>query len=289
MEGKEHTVSGTPRKPTRQASTFLTETVTPHAARLCGGLADKLNRQTLTRVTGGVAVGAALAATVAATAGVSDNGVPRSGPSLAAAAVADHESTSDFLTARTKDEQAATPQAKVKKAPTRPEHRPITADDVIHLAEKQVGISETNGEGGGTKFQDWYSSTERAKETVARDGGTIDGYEDAAWCAMFISWLGDQLDFNDEMGFDAWTIAHASWFDERGRWGHTPKPGAVVFFDWDGGKTIDGIDHVGLVVKDNGDGTIETIEGNSNNEVEHRTRSTDLVAGYGYPDYAKSD
>ena len=258
--------------------------VAPHASYLRA----KLTRQTLTRVTGGVAVGAALVAAVAATASVSDAGVPRSGPRLAAAAAAsDPQSTRDFLAAAPKAEQPAKPMIKVRKAPTLPQRAPVAADDVINLAKKQVGISETDGEGGGTKFQDWYADTERAKQTVERDGGTPADYKDAAWCAMFISWLGNQFHFNDQMGFDAWTVAHAEWFQQHGRWGHTPKPGAVVFFDWDGGKSTDGIDHVGLVVKDNGDGTIETIEGNANNEVEHRQRSTDLVAGYGYPDYAK--
>lgn len=280
-------MSGTHSKPARQALTRITAKVVPHAA----DLRERMTRQTLTRVAGGVAVGAALVATVAATATVSDTGVPRSGPNLAAAAAAaNQENTTDFLAPEPKSKsKSATsePLIKVKKAPARPERVPITADKVIELAEKQVGISETNGMGGGTKFQDWYAGTERARETVARDGGSTTAYKDAAWCAMFISWLGDQLDFNDQLGADAWTIAHAGWFEERGRWGHTPKPGAVVFFDWDGGKTIDNIDHVGLVVKDNGDGTIETIEGNSNNEVGHRQRSTDLVAGYGYPDYAK--
>lgn len=269
-----------------QAQNRIAEKVTPHAARL----REKITRQALTRVAGGTACCAALVATIAATASVSDNGVPRSGPNLAAAAAgaaASQESTTDFLAAEPQSKQAEKPLVKVKKAPAKPEQHPVTADEIIELAKEQVGISENNGTGGGTKFQEWYSQTERAKETVARDGGTTAGYEDAAWCAMFISWLGDQFDFNDQMGFDAWTITHAGWFADRGRWGQTPKPGAVVFFDWDGGKEIDGIDHVGLVVKDNGDGTIETIEGNSNNEVEHRQRSTDLVAGYGYPDYAK--
>jgi hypothetical protein len=285
MEGKEHThVSGRTTSKFGDRLARVTENVAPHAFHLC----EKLTRRTLTRVTGGTALCAAIAAAVAATTSMSDAGVPRSGPSLAAAAVASgHQSVSDFLAVGPKAEQPAKPMIKVRRAPALPQRAPVTADDVINLAEKQVGITETDGEGGGTKFQDWYATTERAKETVQRDGGTPSDYKDAAWCAMFISWLGSQFHFNDQMGFDAWTVAHAEWFEQHGRWGHTPMPGAVVFFDWDGGKTVDGIDHVGLVVKDNGDGTIETIEGNANNEVEHRQRSTDLVAGYGYPDYAK--
>ena len=46
----------------------------------------------------------------------------------------------------------------------------------------------------------------------------------------------------------------------RGAW-----PGAVVFFSWSGSKSIDDIDHVGLVLKDDHDGTIQTVEGNTDN------------------------
>ncbi|MBC6465367.1 CHAP domain-containing protein [Actinomadura alba] len=165
-------------------------------------------------------------------------------------------------------------------------HAPVTAAEVIALAKKQVGISETDGYGGGTKYQRWYAGTERARETVARDGGSVDAYLNAAWCSMFISWLGHKLDFGDQMGSDAWTIAHAEWFKEQGRWGHKPKPGAVVFFSWSGGGGIYDIDHVGLVIKNLGDGRIKTVEGNTNDAVTKQVRSTGMVVGYGYPDYA---
>jgi surface antigen len=272
-------VSGTHSKPTL---TRIAEDVTSCAAHLRG----KLTRQAMTRMTGGVAVGGALVAMIAATVSVSDGGTPRSGPSLAVAA-ANQESSTDFLAAEPTAEHPIEPRAKAKKAPARPQHRSVKAEDVIKLAEKQVGIGETNGAGGGTKFQDWYADTNRAQQTVERDGGTPAAYKDAAWCVMFLSWVGNQLDFNDQIGEDAWTIAHANWFKERGRWGTTPKPGAVVYFDWDGGKSIDGIDHVGLVTKVNDDGTVNTVEGNISDAVVSKVRSTDKVVGYGYPDYAK--
>ncbi len=39
-------------------------------------------------------------------------------------------------------------------------------------------------------------------------------------------------------------------------------------------------------MKDNGDGTVKTIEGNSQNEVQKKTRDKSEIVGYGYPDYA---
>ncbi|MEN3536840.1 CHAP domain-containing protein [Microbispora sp. ZYX-F-249] len=161
----------------------------------------------------------------------------------------------------------------------------VSAADVLSLAKSQVGISE-NAYGGGTKFQQWYMSTARARETLARDGGTLKAYLNAPWCDMFVSWVGHQLGIGPVMGSDAYTVEHAHWFADHGRWGRTPKPGAVVFFNWNGSEDIDDIVHVGLVVKDNGDGTIRTIEGNTGNgAVEARTRPTWQVVGYGYPMY----
>jgi surface antigen len=89
------------------------------------------------------------------------------------------------------------------------------------------------------------------------------------------------------MGADAWTITHAEWFKDEGRWGSKPKPGAVVFFDWDGGKSLKAIDHVGLVTEVTGDGEFRTVEGNTSNAVRAKTRTTDQVVGFGYPNYAR--
>ncbi|SDJ77792.1 CHAP domain-containing protein [Nonomuraea jiangxiensis] len=161
----------------------------------------------------------------------------------------------------------------------------VTASQVLALARAQIGTSE-NSDGGGTKYQKWYASTPRAAETVARDGGTTAGYLDAAWCSMFVSWVGNQTGARNLIGWDAYTVAHAKWFADNHRFGDEPKPGAVVFFSWSGSKSIDDIQHVGFVVKDNGNGTISTIEGNTAGTVAARVRSKSQVVGYGYPDYA---
>ncbi|MFD0660359.1 CHAP domain-containing protein [Thermocatellispora tengchongensis] len=162
----------------------------------------------------------------------------------------------------------------------------VKAQDVLDLALKQVGISE-NSLGGGTKFHQWYMSSQRARETVARDGGSIAGYANAPWCAMFVSWVGETLGVRPTVGWDAYTVTYAKWFAANQRWGSDPRPGAVVFFAWEGAKNLDAIDHVGFVVRDNGDGTIKTVEGNTGNgRVEVRTRPKSQVVGYGYPQYA---
>ncbi|MBN6055148.1 CHAP domain-containing protein [Nonomuraea sp. RK-328] len=161
----------------------------------------------------------------------------------------------------------------------------VTAQQVLDLARAQVGTSE-NSLGGGTKFQKWYAGSQRAMETVKRDGGAPNDYINAAWCSMFVSWVGEQTGARPQVGWDAYTVTHARWFAANDRWGTTPKPGAVVFFSWSGSKSISDINHVGFVVKNNGDGTISTIEGNTGNgRVEQRVRPTSQVVGYGYPNY----
>ncbi|GAA3446137.1 CHAP domain-containing protein [Planomonospora venezuelensis] len=162
----------------------------------------------------------------------------------------------------------------------------VSAAQLLAVAEQQIGVRE-NSSGGGTKFHSWYMGSPRVKETIARDGGNVQGYANAPWCDMFVSWVGEQAGIRPTVGWDAYTVTHAQWFANNRHWGDTPEPGAVVFFDWKGGDSVYGIDHVGFVKHDNGDGTITTIEGNTGNgNVEQRVRPKWQVVGYGYPVYS---
>ncbi|GAA3137095.1 hypothetical protein GCM10010466_29910 [Planomonospora alba] len=161
----------------------------------------------------------------------------------------------------------------------------VSAAEALSIAESQIGVEE-NAAGGGTRFHTWYMDSRRAEETVERDGGSVRGYANAPWCAMFVSWVGEQAGIRPVFGWDAYTVTYAQWFEANGHWGSEATPGAVVFFDWKRGDSLYGIDHVGLVEKDNRDGTITTIEGNTGNgEVERRVRPKAEVVGYGYPVY----
>jgi len=234
------------------------------AAGVVGGVA--LGALTLGSAVGAVASGPADQASGGAVsgAGAGKNG---QGGTVAAKALVEKVGSSSQSAKAAKGESGKT--------------RSASARQVLKLAEKQVGIAE--GKGGNTKFHDWYVKSQAAKLTAARDGGAVSDYRGAQWCNMFVSWLGAQTGVKG-MGADAYTVAHAKWFKKTGRWGQKAKPGAVVFFNWNGGG-IEGIEHVGMVVKDNGDGTISTIEGNTENKVMKKTRDKDQVAGYGYPDY----
>ncbi|SEH04095.1 CHAP domain-containing protein [Nonomuraea solani] len=161
---------------------------------------------------------------------------------------------------------------------------PASAQALLRIAESQIGVTE-NAAGGGTPFHSWYMSSQRAQETIARDGGSVQAYANAPWCAMFVSWVGEKAGARPTVGWDAYTVTYAKWFQANSKWGTLAKPGAVVFYDWNG-KSTTGIDHMGLVKQDNGNGTITTIEGNTGNgKVEQRIRPKSQVVGYGYPEY----
>jgi hypothetical protein len=66
---------------------------------------------------------------------------------------------------------------------------------------------------------------------------------------------------------------------------HGIQPGDVVFFSWSRGKSIDDIEHVGVVEHVYDDGTIVTDEGNIGDMCRREHRDSTYVVGYGRPPY----
>jgi hypothetical protein len=83
------------------------------------------------------------------------------------------------------------------------------------------------------------------------------------WCGSFIMWCASQV--NLKIPNVVGTVAGSEKFKGTGNWSNAatakPKPGDLAFFDFAPGGTP--VDHVGIVVCDNGDGTVTTIEGNT--------------------------
>ena len=83
------------------------------------------------------------------------------------------------------------------------------------------------------------------------------------WCGSFVMWCANEAGV--KLPNTVSTMAGAAAFKKMGTWtdalGATPQPGDIVYFDFAAGGAP--IEHVGIVVKDNGDGTITTIEGNT--------------------------
>jgi len=84
------------------------------------------------------------------------------------------------------------------------------------------------------------------------------------WCGSFVMWCANEAGV--KVPNTVYTPAGAAAFSKAGTWQKaeeaTPQPGDIVYFDFpnDG---VDRISHVGIVVKDNGDGTVTCVEGNT--------------------------
>lgn len=115
----------------------------------------------------------------------------------------------------------------------------------IEVATLEVGTKESPANSNKTKY------------------GKFTKFDGLPWCGSFVMWCAAQVKFKG-MPNVIYTPAGVEGFKGRGAWSNAatakPKPGDIVFFDFPGG---DKVDHVGIVVKDNGDGTITTIEGNT--------------------------
>jgi hypothetical protein len=82
------------------------------------------------------------------------------------------------------------------------------------------------------------------------------------WCGYFVDWVAKQAAV--KIPSCIYTPAGVAGFQGKGLWSNAatakPKPGFIAFFDFPGGEKTD---HVGIVVSDNGDGTVTCVEGNT--------------------------
>jgi hypothetical protein len=120
-----------------------------------------------------------------------------------------------------------------------------------------------------------------------KEVGTIEGPKDnetkygaftkanfLPWCGSFVMWCASQVTLKIPNCVS--TQAGAKAFLDKGQWQAaeeaTPLPGDIVFFDFPG-DGIDRISHVGIVVKDNGNGTITCVEGNTSSDKKGNQRN----------------
>ena len=108
----------------------------------------------------------------------------------------------------------------------------IGNEAIVEVAASQVGNK------GGGPYWSWYGFNGRVE-----------------WCACFVSWCANQCGYiRDGIIPKFAVVGHGmKWFKDRGQFqkrGYRPKPGDIIFFDWDG----DGLgNHVGIVEKKNDD------------------------------------
>jgi len=175
------------------------------------------------------------------------------------------------------EDEALTPQAA-----TKPARRVGNVNGMLAAAKKTIGMGESPPKSNHNKITEWYNSH------IARIGN-------GPWCDMAVTyWAGQSANLpaifaGRGIGF-AYTVAHAHQFQKKGRW-HTGtagiKPGDIVFFDWNGSRSIQNIDHVGVVERVSGK-RIVTIEGNTTGDSCRRmVRDAKYIVGYGRPAYGK--
>lgn len=110
------------------------------------------------------------------------------------------------------------------------------------------------------------------------------------WCAMFISWVAAHTGTTSIIPRCAYTPSGAAWFMAHLAWGHTPRVGAIVYYDLAG---LGRISHTGIVEQVFPDGSWYAIEGNTNvagsrdgGGVRRQKRTkVGMLGGFGYPDY----
>jgi hypothetical protein len=123
-------------------------------------------------------------------------------------------------------------------------------------------------------------TAERLIEVAKAEVGVIEGPKDnetkygaytkanfQPWCGSFVNWCGNEAGV--KIPNTVYTPAGVTAFKKAGAWIDgdiaDPEPGDIAYFDFpsDG---VDRVSHVGIVIKDNEDGTVWCIEGNTSSK-----------------------
>ena len=167
--------------------------------------------------------------------------------------------------------------------------------DLINVALSQVGYHEGNkmsqldgsnrrGSSNYAEYCYWYG-----KKVLGNDSGFYN-----EWCAIFVCWSARQAQVPKSAINNA-CYAHAGtnayYFNTvtyHSRGSYTPKPGDLIFYDWEGnGRSWD---HVGIVLFIT-NGKLYAVEGNASDMVLIREVSVNdtEIQGYGVPKYTDAN
>ena len=173
-----------------------------------------------------------------------------------------------------------------------------TAKQLVEIAEAEIGYHEkasnfnldsktvNSGKGNYTKYS-------RDLHKAGYYNGNKQGFD---WCDQFVDWCFFKLcGKNKEKAeylecqtgnYGAGCGFSLKYYKAAGRFDKTPKVGDQIFFKYNLNDTSYTADHTGIVVRVT-DKLIETIEGNSGNEVECKAyqRNDKTIVGYGHPRY----
>lgn len=134
---------------------------------------------------------------------------------------------------------------------------------VVASALAEVGVAEATGRNDGAKIEAW----QRAAEAAYRDEYPVGGLLGAAWCAIFVRSrfvaAGVPIDPRLVHPYTGYICQRADQLGGLAPRGLAP-PGSLFIRC--------GV-HVGIVVRDRGNGLIDTVEGNAGDAVRQLVRS----------------
>lgn len=157
-------------------------------------------------------------------------------------------------------------------------------ENLVKTAASFIGCKESDG--SHRQIIDIYN----AHKPLAR--GYAVKYTDA-WCATFVSAMAIKCGLTDIIPTECGCGEMITLFKNLGEWqesdSYTPKPGDVVFYDWDdsgSGDNTGNPDHVGIVETISGS-SFKVIEGNMSNAVGRRSMTVNgrYIRGFGVPKY----
>lgn len=171
-----------------------------------------------------------------------------------------------------------------------------TATKLVEIATAEIGYHEkasnsnldSKTTNSGSKN---YTKYGRDLYKAGYYNGNKNGYE---WCDQFVDWCFYQLCGRNKDkaeylecqtgNYGAGCGFSLKYYKAAGRLDKTPKVGDQIFFKYTNDSST--ADHTGIVVRV-ANGLVETVEGNSGNEVKRKAyQQTDkTIVGYGHPRY----
>lgn len=163
---------------------------------------------------------------------------------------------------------------------------------ILDLARSEIGYHE---KASGNQLDDKTSNSGSGNWT--KYAGDLDALTDFyngakngyAWCDIFVDWLfyklfgaqtAMQMLCQPQRSAGAGCLYSAQYYKQAGRWASQPQPGDQIFFSYSPGE----YSHTGIV-ESVGDGMVNTIEGNTGDQVARRRYpiSSGAIVGYGRP------
>ena len=171
-----------------------------------------------------------------------------------------------------------------------------TAKQLVKIAEAEIGYHEkaSNSNLDSKTANSGNKNFTKYGRDLFKAGffnGNKNGFD---WCAQFPTWCVWKLTGKNKKkteyilcvggGLSAGCGFALKYYKSEGRFDKTPKVGDQIFFKYSNDNST--ADHTGIVVRVT-DSLIETIEGNSGNEVKRKVyqRNDKTIIGYGHPRY----